>query len=52
MANIYIDAAVRAGLFGSLFLAAVLKANLSDDISQLWDKWSVKLLGRNFFRHK
>jgi O-antigen/teichoic acid export membrane protein len=48
MGNLYIDGVLRTILFTGLFALLVIKGNFSDEVNQLWVKWSGKILKRNF----
>jgi O-antigen/teichoic acid export membrane protein len=44
MDNLFVDGILRSGLFVALFGFIVIHFRLSDEIMQLWEKWSRKLL--------
>ena len=47
MGNLYLDGIIRTVSFALLFSVLVLKGNFSDEINQIWKKWSKKIPGFN-----
>jgi O-antigen/teichoic acid export membrane protein len=49
MGNLFVDGIVRTAAFVLLFCMLVIKAKFSEEINQIWSKWSAKIFKRTNF---